>query len=161
MNFDVLFRYFVTSLEATKMEASDIYLAVANTAVWASALDEALSQAPDARVNYKSARDADEAGRVVLGLRLARNGFIHGEQFAIEAQGLDYPLSYPLSFGPLRWKRYEDLTRTWTPKVREPLLSAMRISYEDEVAGELAIDPLVRAHRWFAQVQEQGWEALR
>ncbi|GMA91489.1 hypothetical protein GCM10025869_20180 [Homoserinibacter gongjuensis] len=107
MDFELLYRFFTESHDALVDGPGELDLAVANTVVWACAVDEALEASGGE--NYKLARSADAHGAVLVGLRLARNAILHGQSFAVRYQGLEYPLKYPLFYGPLVWRSYGDL----------------------------------------------------
>lgn len=127
----------------------------AGTAVfWACALDELLA---GELAGYKTHRNSDHDGRVILGLRFVRNGIAHGPVYAVESRGLEYPLNYPLNSGPPVWAPLEALLKTWTPLSKFDLGRGKDI-YAAEVAGELLTEPLARASRWFDRLEQANWE---
>lgn len=155
MDFDVLRAFFHESLDACNEGPTDFDLAIANSVVWACALDEALSESLGE--DYERARDADRQGCVLLGLRLARNAILHGQTFAL-GDGRWWPGVLPVDIvGPRTWLSYELLTETWKPRNRGPGLERLRVVYEREVAGTDIGTPLWNAREWLNGVAERGW----
>jgi hypothetical protein len=154
VNFDVLFGYFTESLDSLNEGPGDFNLGIVNSIVWACAVDAALS----ARLgpSYSAARDADPNGRVLDGLRLARNAILHGQTFALN-DGTPYPTDFPLFSGPPVWKSYEQLTEDWSPRNKGPGLERLRAKYEQEVAGRDIGAPLWDAREWLDSVAANGW----
>jgi hypothetical protein len=155
VDFDLLFRYFTESLDSVNEGPTDFNLAIANSVIWACALDDALMD--KLGESYVSARDADRAGQTVFALRLARNAILHGQTFAIQPEGAGYPLDYPLFYGPPMWKSYAELTRDWTPRNRGPGLVRLRDAYEQEIAGTNIGAPLWTAREWLESARDRRW----
>jgi hypothetical protein len=157
VDFDLLFRYFTTSLDAVNEGPTDDFeLSIANSVIWACILDEALTAR--LRAAYKSARDSDRSGRVLDGLRLARNAIVHGQTFAIQPEGMPYPIDYPLFYGPPLWKSYDELTRDWTPWGSTSAAHLqLREVYEHEIAGSNIGAPLWTAREWLDGMHERRW----
>ena len=157
MDFDVpvLFRFFDESLDSVTDGPTDFNLAIANSVVWACAVDEALQD--NLGDLYTAARDADDDGRTLFGLRLSRNAILHGQTFAIQPEGIGYPIEYPRFYGPPLWKSYAELTRHWTPRNRGPGLDRMIAAYDHGVARKELTAPLFRSHDWLHRMRERGW----
>ena len=152
----MIYRFFDESVDACDEGPTDFNLAIANSVIWACALDEALTE--KLGQPYSTSRDEDKAGRTLFGLRLARNAILHGQTFGIQPEGMGYPIDYPLFYGPPLWKSYEELTRDWTPRNKGPGLARMRTAYEEEVARAAMPSPLLRAREWLGRVRENGWQ---
>jgi hypothetical protein len=153
---DVLYRFFRESLESVDTDRIDFNLAIANSVIWACAVDEALTARSGD--SYAAARDADPNGRVLDGLRLARNAILHGQTFAVQPTGLGYPLEYPLFYGPPVWKSYAELTRDWTPRNKGPGLDRLRDTYEHNVAGRNIGAPLWDSRDWLDAGAALRWD---
>lgn len=102
---------------------------------WICALDEVLGKPP-----Y-----ADDAARLILGLRFARDAITHGGQAATTEEGLAYPLSFPLDFGPLVWASPGIILAHWTPRASAASVASKQAAYADRVAGRRLGDPLREA----------------
>jgi len=122
-------------------------------AVWVAALDDALMTQP----TYRGRRDKHPDGRVVDGLRLARNAVVHGAVLATEAEGMKFPLSFPLDYGPMVWVSYERLTAQWQPKGKRADLVIQREAYEAHLSRQELRVPVARALSWFDEVRKRGW----
>ena len=103
---------------------------------WIGALDEVLGRPP---------YGGDDDARQILGLRFARDGITHGGRAAATEQGLAYPLSYPMDFGPLVWASPDLLLAQWVPKGHATGIAAKRAAYSQRVAGRRLVDPLLEA----------------
>lgn len=154
MDFDVLFRYFEESLDSVNEGPTDFKLAIANSIVWACVIDEALAE--HLGQLYKDARETDSKGRVLDGLRLARNAILHGQTFALNS-GQPFPEDFPQFSGPPVWKSYVELTEDWTPRNKGPAQDRLRATYEAEVAGRDIGAPLWDAREWLGKVADDGW----
>lgn len=127
----------------------------AGTAVfWACALDELLD---DELSSYRTHRDSDEDGRVLPALRFVRNGIAHGPVNAAESRGLEYPIRFPMDFGPSVWAPVEILLKTWSPRDKFDRQGEREI-YAAEVSGALIAEPIMRARNWFSRLEKANWD---
>lgn len=122
--------------------------AVGTAAFWACALDEQL-RAVDP--TYDQRRDDDEDGRLMPGLRLVRNAVTHGAVVAVRpADGLVFPLIFPLSFRNLVYRPREDLLAAWVGTRRHNAeTERQNTMYDKHVAHLRLFTPLESALRWF------------
>jgi len=157
VDFELLYRYFTTSLDSVDDAPGDEFeLAIANSVIWACILDEALENRLGR--SYTDTRSGNRSGRVLDGLRLARNAIVHGQTFAIRPGGMAFPLDYPLYYGPPVWKSAAELMRSWTPRFQGPGFQRLRATYEQEIAGTNIGAPLWTAREWLDHMREHGWK---
>lgn len=123
--------------------------------LWICALDEQFWSEP----SYKSRRSRDTEGRVIEGLRFARNRVAHGGDIVVADGGLEYPLfdgpGGTIEFGPQTWMR-ADRMRT-VGKDQGP--ASERAAYDAHVAGRLVPGPLNDALHWFERMEQNEWLA--
>lgn len=131
------------------------WIRVGSALLWICALDEQFVSEP----SYKSRRSKDADGRVIEGLRFARNRVAHGGDIVVADGGLEYPLfggpGGTMEFGPQTWMRAERM-RT-VGKDQGP--ASERAAYDAHVAGRLVSDPLNDALRWFERMEQNAWLA--
>jgi hypothetical protein len=75
--------------------------------LWAVSLDDALLTR---RPGYHDARRSARAENLMLGARFARHAVAHGYVVVAAPQGLQYPITYPMDYGPNVWRSARHLT---------------------------------------------------
>lgn len=81
----------------------EVFIPLAEALWWARSVDEGFEKIDGSA--YKGGRDADPQGRVMQGLRLARNRSGHQRALTIVRQeGLTYPLTYPMRYFDIVWR---------------------------------------------------------
>ncbi len=104
---------------------------------------------------YRDARGRDPYGRVLLGLRYARDRCGHQRALVAVEHGLGFPIAFPVVFGEFfRWRRSAQLPVSGRRVASERL----RSQYDNLLAGRPAAAALESAAKWFAQ--EQGIAGL-
>jgi len=93
------------------------------------------------------------------GLRLARNAVVLGAVLATEAEGMKFPLTFPIDFGPIVWVTHDRLTSQGQPKGKPPQTlrrcgRRMKLTSRDKNFGCLRHGPLSGSMRsvraaWF------------
>jgi len=121
---------------------TDAPFLVGTAAFWLVAIHEGHR---DRDPNYELARLADPDGRLMDGLTLARNAVTHGQVIVSRSRGLDWPLVFPLDFGPWVWPASREWP--WRPR-RTKHVPAQQMSYTEHFEGELVAAPLRRAITW-------------
>lgn len=122
---------------------------------WIVALDDLLNEAHKSR-SYRERRDADIDGRYLEGARLARNAVAHGAVVVHSFQeGMTFPMTFPLTFGEVRWSSLEDVLRQW-PGGKAPSES-QRSSYQRNFVNIQPQEPLGAAWRWLGSAPSNGW----
>ncbi|WP_341933760.1 hypothetical protein MRBLWO14_002829 [Microbacterium sp. LWO14-1.2] len=110
---------------------------------WVCALDEQLSK----NEGYKSRRNQDPAGRLIVGLRIGRNAVAHGAAIIVKPlAGLTWPTTWPLTWNGAVWA---DFATVRASLLREPALNS-RAKWEEEIAGRNVPDTLTDVHDWLA-----------
>lgn len=122
-----------------------------SAAYWACAVDEQLEKLP----GYTSRRNTT-AGRVLLGIRLARNALAHGALAATQPAGLEYSLSDPLDYGPEVWAPCQVLLDSLD---REPS-ETKKASYIELVEGRRLEEPLRVALAWLQGERLREWPGV-
>jgi hypothetical protein len=140
-------REWVEELESNdRHERADI---VAGTVLfWAVSLDDAL----EARhAGYRDAARASETGSVMLGLRFARNAVTHGFALCVRQRGMEFPVVYPVDYGPMVWERAERFLGRWTPKGREVNIAEQVGIYRERMERRPVHEPLRGALAWLEE----------
>lgn len=118
-----------TQQAAEQRDSDLVFVGYVETVVWACALDDLLRKMEPG--SYAERRDADPGGRVLRGLRWARNQGVH-QLIALHrnADGATFPMTFPVrfDFNPI-WHQ-----RTIAPKARPDERSER--AYDAEVAGK-------------------------
>jgi hypothetical protein len=129
----------------------DAHILLGQALWWACLLDETCWGEP----GYGSARDASPAGRVLPGLRYARNAMGHG---AAPVRSLT-TFSYDGEQQPYEWIP-ADLLDMYSPprSPRRPHTIADRAAYSASVSGRPLEEPLQDALRWFEHVDASDWD---
>lgn len=126
------------------------YAALGETLWWVFAIDEHYRHRNQHR--YEVFRDADDNGRVIAGLRLARNRVGH----ELSALLVDPRSSGSgVSLDQLRWKTLEAL-----PPAGDRERPGQRAAYVELLAGEPARYALRRSNRFFIGQRQQIEDAL-
>jgi hypothetical protein len=130
------------ALEYTQRR-DDVFIALTEACWWVCSLDEGLDvERPD----YRHRRDADQNGRVVAGVRFARNVLGHERYFAAEAiGGLTIPFTVPLSIPPRSY--------LWMPSNDLPPRpdGSRKTAYDTHVARRPVVDTLMDCGQWLGQ----------
>ncbi|MBC7594728.1 MAG: hypothetical protein H7288_12440 [Kineosporiaceae bacterium] len=107
---------------------------------WARALDEHLDAG-----DYRARRDANEAGRVLGGIRWARNRGNHDFTPVLEWQdGLTWPATWPVNWGDYKWVSTEDLAVTGRSGKDRPGMQA----YTAHPSGQPVQNALYQTEIW-------------
>ena len=113
---------------------------------WTVSLDEEYGKAFGPL--YKTERDADERGRVIDGIRLARNRGGHQRALLVEKRELTWPIRWPATFGLFfRWRPVEDLPPA-DPRY-EAREKPLRTAYEMWLSGRPADQTVREVLAWF------------
>jgi hypothetical protein len=129
-----------------------IFEALGVCLMWVCALDDLLESKKDGR--YKSARDNDRQGRLVKGLRRARNAIVHGDVVVAVAASADIPNpstlivssgTGPRIVGPPTRVEWTFLQTLPPPGQPQPKLEA---AYGKHVAGTEVTTPILSAANW-------------
>jgi hypothetical protein len=103
--------------------------------------------------NYRVARDKDQFGRVLRGLRYARDRCGHQRALVAVEDGLRLPFALPAVLGELfRWRSSDHLPPA-DPKFHS---EGLRPDYDDLLAGRPASEALESAAKWFAQEKDSA-----
>jgi hypothetical protein len=98
--------------------------------------------------NYREARGKDQFGRVLRGLRYARDRCGHQRALVAIGDGLRLPFVLPAVLGDFfRWRRSDQLPPP-DPRFRS---EGLRPDYDSLLAGRPASEALESAAKWFAQ----------
>lgn len=148
-------RLTVDATESIAGHGQPTWVRVGSALLWICALDEQFRSEP----SYKSRRRRDAEGRVIEGLRFARNRVAHGADIVVADGGLLFPafagLGGTLEFGPQTWLTANRM-RT-VAKDKGP--TSERATYDAHVAGRLVPDPLRDALNWFERMHLNDWLA--
>lgn len=117
-----------TDLAAESRDSDLVFVGYVETVVWACALDELLERMEPG--TYAERRDADPGGRVLRGLRWARNQGVHQLALHENAKGIRFPMTFPVrfDFNPV-WR-----DRSVSPNARRGIDNER--AYDAEVAGK-------------------------
>ncbi|GGL77210.1 hypothetical protein GCM10009706_14610 [Curtobacterium citreum] len=133
------------------------YVALGTAVFWAATLDEQLRR--EHGEQYDRLRDKDPAGAVLPGIRLVRNGITHGAVVAVSPAGLQFPLEYPLNFGPLVYQSLESLLEDWIGDRHGGKANAQQDTvYRERFEGRTLMEPLWEAVAWFARLERAQWD---
>jgi hypothetical protein len=141
--------------EATRGAApEDVFVPLSEALWWTVSTDEGftdLAQLPNgyrANPRYSDARDSDQFGRVLRGLRYARNRCGHQRALVAVEKGLSVPFSVPFTLGEFfRWRPSSELP---APDAKFSDDKGRQI-YDTLLAGRPASQALDSTARWFAQ----------
>ncbi|MFC9559593.1 hypothetical protein [Agromyces sp. NPDC056965] len=136
-----------------ELEADDrhprVDIVVGTAIFWACSLDEALR---DRHSNYTKLAAESPTGLVMLGLRFARDAVTHGFVLCAGQRGIEWPMRYPIDYGPNVWTQSDRILSRWEPRGKAnneggAQLSAYRQHVERRPAGE----PLRAALSWLEE----------
>jgi hypothetical protein len=103
--------------------------------------------------NYREARGKDQFGRVLPGLRYARDRCGHQRALVAVEDELRLPFALPAVLGEFfRWRSSDQLPPA-DPKFRS---EGLRPDYDDLLAGRPASEALESAAKWFAQEKDSA-----
>ena len=140
--------------------AEDVFVPLSEALWWTVSADDGFEHLartdPGYRPNlgdYRQARGKDRYGRVLCGLRYARDRCGHQRALVAVETGLTFPIAFPVAFGEFfRWRRSDQLPPP-DPKFRG---AALRSDYDSLLAGRPASQTLEAAAKWFEQEQSRA-----
>lgn len=143
--------------ETIETASGNEYVALGTAAFWAASLDEQLMRTFGA--DYDAARDSDEQGQVLPGIRLVRNGITHGAVIAAEPSGLRWPLEWPLYWGPTIYGPLETLLGDWVgERMQNKSVPQQDDVYRRLLEGRELSVPLRAAIDWFGRLERVQWD---
>lgn len=138
------------SLPMVESHSEERALVAAGTVLfWACALDEQLARmSPE----YRSVRNGDRRGELLVGMKLGRNAIAHGVMpVVLPAQGLTGPLTAPLSTAPVSWSTYE-VVQAGLSNAPRPY---DRSVWEQRMSGRPIAPTLAHAWEWLSESAHQ------
>ncbi len=95
-----------------------LFTAIGEALAWLNSADEVLEKAKPGGAAYRKLRDDDEEGKVVRGLRWARNQNLHALVAVHEiGGGMGFPLTFPMNFSyRVFWQSPDELPPTERPQ---------------------------------------------
>lgn len=128
----------------------DAHIVMGQALWWACLLDETCWNEP----GYEHAREVHSAGRVLPGLRYARNAMGHGAApvRSLTTFSLD---GDPMPYEWIPTRLLDMYAPPQRPERRRTI--ADRAAYSDYVAGRPLEEPLQAAMHWFEYVHSAGW----
>ncbi len=142
-------REWVLELASDERHARGEVLA-ATVALWVNALDDAL----EGRLGgeYHDARRSAGLEPLMLGARFARNAVAHGYAVVAAPRGLEYPIAYPIDYGPHVWAEEGGLH--WDRGVKWAARDAAeRAAYRTTFERRPLAEPLAEVADWLGQWQ--------
>jgi len=141
-----------------------VFAPLTETLWWTVSADDSFEELTDTRVitywrsraDYRQARNADESGRVLAGLRYARDRC--GHQLALIAleDGLRLPFALPNATGQaFRWRPSAQLPQPRSNS-RRAQAERMRPGYDTWLAGRPAAMTVESAANWFAHAASEA-----
>jgi hypothetical protein len=138
----------------------DVFMPLSETLWWIVSADDGFEDLartdPGYRPNlgdYQQARGKDQYGRVLRGLRYARDRCGHQRALVAVEIGFTFPVAFPVAFGEFfRWRRSDQLPPP-DPKFQS---AALRPDYDSLLAGRPASQALEAAAKWFEQEQSRA-----
>lgn len=135
-------------VESPDLETSTIRTAQA--LFWAISLDDRLERLND----YKSRRNTDSSGRLLLGLRIPRNAVAHGTPITVHhSGGMTFPLVFPATAFEVHWVELQPLVES----LRDEPNAVRQEIYANELAGKRIIITFNVIARWFDQYKA-SWQ---
>ncbi|KIH97629.1 hypothetical protein LP52_18155 [Streptomonospora alba] len=131
--------------EVSKHDGTDVGALVPVTEAlwWAISVDEEYRK--EYADWYKSRRDQDRDGRLMLGVRYARNRCGHQRAIAINRHnGMAWPAHWPSRWGAVTWKQE-------LPPADNPNQEHGKDVYWEHLAGRDVGNTLVAVENWFAR----------
>lgn len=146
------------ALNAVKLTVSAISLAspqpvwvrAGSALLWVCALDEQFWS----ETAYNSTRNVDTDGKVIPGMRFARDRAAHGIEVVSSEGGLHYPLfaDGTLDFSP-EWMPRGSMQTTPRDEKAEQVSS-----YDNFLIGASVYDTFASAVQWFDRMQANEWK---
>jgi hypothetical protein len=138
----------------------DVYVPLAEALWWAVTVDVGFEELSGSGkryrpnlANYQQARDGNQAGRALLGLRYARDRCGHQRALAAVEDGLSLPTTFPNALGErFRWRRSSELP---PPDPKFPSVK-LQPYYDNILAGKPASMTLAWAAEWFSQERQRA-----
>jgi hypothetical protein len=138
----------------------DVFVPLSEALWWTVSADDGFEHLartdPGYRPNlgdYRQARDKDQHGLVLRGLRYARDRCGHQRALVAVETGLTFPIAFPVAFGEFfRWRRSDQLPPP-DPKFQS---AALQPAYDSLLAGRPASQTLETAAKWFEQEQSRA-----
>jgi hypothetical protein len=138
-----------------ELEADDHHprasIVAGNVLFWAVSLDDALS---DRHPGYRDAARASAQGSVMLGLRFARNAVAHGFNLSTRARGLEWPMAWPIDWGPEVWEGADHFLSTWSPQGSKANVDEQISVYRQRMEHRPVHEPLRDALSWLEEWRE-------
>lgn len=126
----------------------DVFAPLCEALWWARSVDEGFEETDD-RSEYEALRDAHADGRVMRGLRFARNRSGHQRAMTVEqTDGATWPMKWPVSWVSVTWRPLDDLPTGYPDSKGEE-------HYKKYLAGDAASNTLDAAARWFVFASER------
>jgi hypothetical protein len=144
-----------TRLASDNRDNDLVFVGYVETTVWTCALDDLLRKMDP---TYEGRRDADSGGRILRGMRWARNQGVH-QLVALhrDGGGLTFPMTFPATFpfAPVWLERSEAARKAKSQPNNE-------LAYDRYVAGHLVSATLteVQAFLWERAIPNQYSESL-
>jgi hypothetical protein len=141
-----------------------VYVPLAEALWWAVIVDNGFEELADARElsnwptkkQYQDARNTDPSGRVLVGLRYARDRCGHQPALIALEDGLRLPFRLPNAFGvSFRWLPSDQLPQP-QQKNHQKRAKEMRPAYNTWLAGRPAAMTVESAAMWFTRAAEEA-----
>jgi hypothetical protein len=141
--------------EKTDATVEDVFIPLTEALWWACSVDEGFEDLDG--TGYKTDRDQDTRGRVLRGLRYARNRCGHQRAMIVErSYGHTFPVTFPLTYTPFfTWRPLNELPPP-DPKFRD---QEGKDAYRKSLARKPAADTLDYTAQWFATAQNRPGSA--
>jgi hypothetical protein len=145
-----------TAASAPGMPPELVYVPLTEALWWAVSLDCGFEDLAGQGLGwpnlgaYRDARRNDKSGRVLVGLRFARDRCGHQLALAVLEDGLRAPLRFPITTGCLfRWRPSDQLPLPAAQNLRDQA-ERIRPEYDTWLAGRPAAITVESAAKWFA-----------
>jgi len=120
---------------------------------WACSLDEHLRRVSP---GHEAMRDADDDGRLLPALRLARNAVMHGAVVAaVPTEGIAWPLRFPLTWQHLAYRPLSEINESWVGTRHMGDAERQDALYVSHLEGARVVESIESALRWFERVHCQ------
>lgn len=141
----------ITAVKADSPESGDashaILIPVMEALWWARSVDEEFLK--EYGPAYTSSRQANPNGRLMDGIRYARNRGGHQRAVAVVNRGWTLPLRLPFVIGTHpRWRRAEEL-----PSADNPHHESGKDVYQNSMAGDPVAITLRHVNEWFTEAE--------
>jgi hypothetical protein len=136
----------VTELESDDHHSRADVLA-ATSVLWVCSLDEALRER---HAPYAEALNRHEIAEVLRGLRFARNAIVHGFVVCARSRGLEYPITFPIDWGPWVWNTADHYLASWTPRGKRSAQDGLA-AYREHIERQRLEEPLRKAVDWLEE----------